>query len=277
MVAQQSNLYIKEVIKMVTATVKMAEMSWDEYENRINDDAVVLFAVGAVEQHGYHMPLGTDFLLGNYIATRVAEEINGVVAPPVSYGARSQPRTGGGPHRMGGVNLRPETLMNLVYDILLEFARHGAKKVAVIDAHYENRFFLDEACYRAQQDIEAKGNKDFRIVKILYPEYIKPETIQKVYEGKYYPGLDLEHAGILETSMMLYAFPDLINMDKAADEPPAEFPHYDVFPVKPEWVPASGCLSCGKEGNREAGELLVEEFVVNASSILKKEYLSEKS
>jgi creatinine amidohydrolase len=254
-------------------TVMMSELSWSEYGRRLKEeDAVLFLPVGALEQHGHHLPLGTDWMMGTYIARRAAEKVGGIVAPPVTYAARSQIRTGGGPHQMGGVNLRHETLIYTVHDVLLELARHGAKKIAVIDAHYENRFILDEACYRAAQDLESKGNKEVTIVKILYPERIKPETLTKVYAGLKYPGLDLEHAGILETSMMMYCHPDLVRMDKVVQEGAADFPGYDVFPVRPEWVPASGCLSPPKGSARELGELLVEEFVANVIAIVNKEF-----
>jgi creatinine amidohydrolase len=254
-------------------TVMMSELSWSEYERRLkSEDAVLFLPVGALEQHGHHLPLGTDWMMATYMARRAAEKLGGIVAPPVTYAGRSQIRTGGGPHRMGGVNLRHETLIYTLYDVILELARHGAKKIAVIDGHYENRFILDEGCYRAQQDLAVRGQKDVTIIKILYPERIKSETLAKVYEGVTFPGLDLEHAGILETSMMLYCHPELVELDKVVEEPPAKFPPYDVFPVRPEWVPPSGCLSPPKGSARELGELLVEEFVANVISIVSSEF-----
>ncbi len=257
----------------MSATVMMSELTWSEYSRRLKEeDAVVFLPVGAVEQHGYHMAMGTDWMLGTYMARRAAERVGGIVAPPITYAARSQVRTGGGPHRMGSVNLRSETLIALVYDVLMELARHGARKIAVIDAHYENRFLLDESCYRAQQDLEAKGIRDLTIVKILYPEYIKPETLEAVYQGREFPGLDLEHAAHLETSMMLYCHPEMVDMARIVEEPPANFPTYDVFPVRPDWVPPSGCLSSAGTATREIGELLVEEFVERVIGIVTAEF-----
>jgi creatinine amidohydrolase len=254
------------------SSVMMSDLSWEEYCRRITEeDAVVIVPVGAVEQHGYHLPLGTDWMMAAYMARRAAENIGGVVAAPIAYGARSQVRTGGGPHRCGTTNLCAETLIALVRDVLMEIARHGARKIAVIDSHFENRFFLNEACYRAQEELRVSG-RDVRIVKMLYAERIKPETLEIVYKGIGYPGLDLEHGGILETSMMLYCYPDLVNMTKVVDEPLPAFPPYDVYPVNPDWVPQSGCLSSGKAATREIGELLVEEFVTLVTSCLRQEF-----
>jgi creatinine amidohydrolase len=250
----------------------MSELSWDIYEDRIRDDAIVIVPVGAVEQHGFHLPLGTDWLMASYVARRAADNLDAVVAEPITYGARSQVRTGGGPHRCGTTSLNAETLIALVHDVLVEIGRHGARKIAVIDSHFENRFFLDEACHRAQETLAMRG-QEVRIVKMLYAERIKPETMQAIYAGiSNPPGLDLEHGGILETAMMLYCYPELVDMFRIADESPPEFPPYDLFPVNPEWVPKSGCLSSGKTASREIGELLVEEFVALVTDSLRREF-----
>ncbi len=257
----------------MTASCLMSEMSWDEYRRRIvEEDAVVLLPVGAMEQHGYHLPLGTDWLMASYMARRAAENIGGIVAAPVVYGYRSQPRTGGGPHRCGTTNLDGGTLIALVRDVLREIARHGARKIAVIDGHFENRFYLDEACHLAMRDLRAEGTGGVRILKMLYAERIRPETLERVYAGRDFPGLDLEHGGVLETAMMLYCHPGLVDMSRIADEPAPAFPPYDLFPPEPGWVPASGCLSSGKGATAEMGRLLVEEFVQLVTEALRSEF-----
>jgi creatinine amidohydrolase len=250
----------------------MSELSWLEYQRRLEAGAIVLLPVGAVEQHGTHMPLGTDWMLATYMARRAAENVDGVVAAPIAYGYRSQIRTGGGPHRCGTTNLDGQTIIALVKDVLKELARHGARKIAVVDGHYENRFYLDEACFLAMRELEYAGIRDVRILKMIYAERIKPETIEKIYAGRTFPGLDLEHAGVLETAMMLYCYPELIDMDAIVDEPQAEFPPYDVFPVKPEWVPSTGSLSSPRGATSEMGKILVEEFVQLVSDSLKQEF-----
>ena len=255
------------------ARVMMSDLSWDDYGRRIREeDAVVFVPIGAVEQHGHHLPLGTDWMMATYMARRAAERVGGVVAPPVMYAARSQIRTGGGPHQCGTTSLNAETLIAMVYDVLCELGRHGARKIAVIDGHFENRFFLDEACYRAQRDLEVRGITGVRILKMLYAERIKPETMDKAYAGTTFPGLDLEHGGILETAMMLYCYPELVDVSKIPDEKLPDFPPYDLFPVKPEWVPASGSLSSGKAATVEIGKLLIEEFVDLVSSAVSAEF-----
>ncbi len=256
----------------MTRSAMMSELSWTEYKRRLEEeDAVVILPVGAVEQHGYHLPLGTDWIMATEISRRAAERVGGIVAPPVSYTYKSQIRSGGGNHYCGTTSLDGTNLINMVRDVLKEFARHGARKVAVIDGHYENEFFLTEACDLAIRDLRYDGITDFKILKMRYCERIKDETLEKIYPGDY-PGLDLEHGAVLETSMMLYCFPHLVDMDKISDDPPADFPPYDLYPGNPDWVPPSGCLARADGSSAEIGQLLVEEFTELVSSSLEQEF-----
>ena len=139
-------------------TVFMSEMSWIQYRERVaTEGAVVLLPVGALEQHGPHLPLGTDAILATEMARRAAERLDGVVAPPLTYGYKSQPRTGGGNHFCGTTSLDGGTLAATVHDLIREFARHGARRIAVIDGHYENQMFLTEGIDLAIRDARAVG------------------------------------------------------------------------------------------------------------------------
>lgn len=245
----------------MSRTVFMSEMSWVEYRQRVETEgAVVLLPVGALEQHGPHLPLGTDAILATEMARRAAERLGGVVAPAVTYGYKSQPRTGGGNHFCGTTSLDGGTLIVTIRDLVKEFARHGARRIAVIDGHYENQMFLTEGIDLAMRDGRADGSGDVCVLKMRYCETIRPETLERIFPQGF-PGLDLEHAGVLETAMMLYLFPDRVDMDQVPNDPPAAPPPYDVYPTDTSWIPPSGVLSPAKAATAEIGQLLVDEFV----------------
>jgi creatinine amidohydrolase len=63
-------------------------------------------------------------------------------------------------------------------------------------------------------------------------------------------------------------------MGRVADDGPARFPPYDVYPENPDWVPPSGSLSPGRAATPEMGKLLVEDFVELVTSSLKAEFRS---
>ncbi len=258
----------------MSGSVMMSELSWPEYKRRIEeDDAIILLPVGAVEQHGYHLPLGTDWMMATEMSRRAAERVGGIVAPPIMYAYKSQIRSGGGNHFCGTTSLDGNSLIEMVRDVLKEFGRHGARKIAVIDGHYENEFFLTEACDLAIRDLRYDGVTDMKILKMRYCEEVSDEAINTTYPNGY-PGLSLEHGAVFETSMMLYCFPNLVDVDKISDDPPADFPPYDLYPVNPDWVPPSGCLSPAHGSSAEIGKMLVDEFTGLVSRALEAEFRS---
>ena len=68
-------------------TVRMADMSWPDYEKALAGGAVVMLPVGSIEQHSHHLPLGVDRYLPAAVAEEAAQELNAVVAEPIIYGA----------------------------------------------------------------------------------------------------------------------------------------------------------------------------------------------
>jgi creatinine amidohydrolase len=242
----------------------MSDLSWVDYAKRIANESPVLFLpVGAIEQHGHHLPMDCDLVIPDALSVRVAERVGGLVVPAMNYGYKSQPRIGGGNHFPGTTSLDGETVIHTARDLIREFARHGARKLVMMDAHYENTMFLIEGIDLALRDLRALGITDMKIIRVAYFELTSQATIRKVWpEG--FSGWALEHAGVMETSAMLYLDPGRVRMKKLAEHPPASFPPYDVYPVNTEnvpGVPSSGALMSARSATREKGELLVEEWV----------------
>ena len=109
--------------------VKMENMTWQEFAKKKDD--VIILPIGSTEQHGPHLPTCVDTVLANGFAYRIAEKINGVVAPALSYGYKSKPLSGGGPLFPGTIDLNGATLQALVMDIIDEFVRDGFKKIFI--------------------------------------------------------------------------------------------------------------------------------------------------
>ncbi|MNG31080.1 Creatinine amidohydrolase [compost metagenome] len=60
---------------------------------------------------------------------------------------------------------------------------------------------------------------------------------------------------------MLHYHPQLVSLDKIPDHGPAEFPVYDMYPARAEWVPASGVLSSAMDSSTDKGKLLVTDII----------------
>ena len=252
----------------MTRPVRVAEIDWTEYDRRVREEQpVVILPVGSLEQHGPHLPMNCDAAIPTALAERVAARTGDLVAPTLCYGYKSQPKSGGGNHFPGTASLDGETLIRMVRDIVSEFARHGVRCMAVVDGHYENNMFLVEGIDLALRGLRRDGIDDMRIAKIPYWEYVTQDTMDAAWpEG--FPGWPLEHAGLMETSVMLHLYPDLVDMTKAPDHPPADFPLYDIYPTDTSRVPWTGALSPSVAATAEKGERFVADYVEGMTAAL---------
>jgi creatinine amidohydrolase len=250
----------------------ISEMTWVEYDQRMKRDRpIIIVPVGSVEQHGPHLPLSTDSIIPTEIAKRVAERIDALVAPTLVYGYKSQPKSGGGNHFPGTTSLDGATFTDMLKDILRELARHGARRIAIIDGHYENEAFLTEGIDLALRELSAHGVRDMKVLKIPYWEFITKATEKVLFPG----GLvswALEHGAMMETSVMLYLRPDLVKADLIPDHPPAQFPPYDVYPTDTRPIPPDGVLSSAASASVEKGRVAITQIVNDIAAALVKEF-----
>jgi creatinine amidohydrolase len=251
--------------------VLMNELSWTEYQRRIQAGALVILPVGATEQHGPHLPMGTDAMLATAIAKSVASELSAIVAPVVAFGYKSQPKMGGGNHFCGTTSLDADTLAHLLRDIVKELARHGARRLVMINGHYENMMFTIEGIDLALRELRYDGIADIQILRLEYWDFTRPETLEKIFPDGF-PGYALEHAAVMETSLMLHFHPDLVDLAALPTDPPADFPPYDMYPTRTQWVPCSGVLSPAKGASAEKGALLAADYARDVTAAIRKEF-----
>jgi creatinine amidohydrolase len=216
----------------------------------------VFLPVGALEQHGPHLPLGTDGLLSAAVSFDTASLVGGLVAPTLSYGYKSQPKCGGGQHFCGTTSVDAATLIASVRDAVREFARHGLSKLVVVNGHYENQWFLTEACELAWRELGA-STPELRCMRTEYWDFCGIDVLDPMFPGGF-PGFALEHAALIETSMMLHLHPDLVDLSLLPDDGPAYFPVYDMFPQTGHGVPPSGVLSSARGAKAEYGAVIFE-------------------
>ena len=241
-------------------SVMMSELSWYEYKERVDrGDQIVILPFGALEQHGPHLPMGTDTIIPTRIAARVAELTGAVVAPCIAYGYKSQPKSGGGNQFPGTTSLDAASLIAITCDAIREFARHGVRKVVVMNWHMENAWYLVEGIDLALRGLRAEGIKNLRVQRLEAYDFVSAETLAEIFRGEM-ADLALEHAAVMETSLILYLCPELVHSDLIPDGKRANFPVYDVYPVKEGWVPETGVLRSAKIASAELGEKLYKEY-----------------
>ena len=184
--------------------LEMDRMSWPEIRAELERgrDTVVL-AFGATEQHGPHMPLATDALLGDHLARLVAEQLDAFLAPTVRFGCSE--------HHLefpGTISISEPTFHALVADVVSSLARGGFGRVILIPTHGGNFGPLAAAIDAIGPDprIEVRALTDLgallAIAQLGESEYDVP-----LGEG----GI---HAGEWETSMLAAIHPEMIRLDR---------------------------------------------------------------
>ena len=251
-------------------TVAYAELSWPEAERRVAQGAPIFLPLGATEQHGRHMSMNVDVVLPTALCERVAQKVGGLVLPALAYGNRSQPRTGGGRGFPGTINISAGAFSALVRDILVDLHRQGARRMVVVNGHYENVWPSIEGIELAL-DALGTARDTVTILRIDHWEMVRPETIGRIFPDGY-PGIELEHASVLETSMMLALRPDLVALDAALHDGPAQFKPYDRFPRPPGEAPPSGVLSLTAGSSAEKGHWLLDDIVAGIERAVREEF-----
>ena len=252
-------------------SVFLADISWTEFARRIAKGAIVFVPIGATEQHGRHMPLGVDVTIPMAISVDVARQSGGLVAPPIAYGNRSQPRSGGGRDFPGTINIAATTFSWLLRDILTELFRHGARKIVIVNGHYENVWPSIEAIELALEHIGRDRAGTLKVLRVDHWELVTPATLARVFPDGY-PGIELEHASVIETSIMLALRPDLVDLAQAANDGPARFKPYDRFPGPVSEVPPSGVLSLTEGSSAEKGQWLLNDAIAGLKRAIAEEF-----
>ena len=241
-------------------SVFMAELSWPEFRDRIATNPPVFLPVGATEQHGPHLPLNVDVILPTGVAERVARAVGGLVAPTIPYGYKSQPRSGGGQAFAGTISLDAQTLALVVRDVVRDLGAHGVRRLVVLNGHFENAWPLVEGLDLGLRELRRDGIADLQAMRLEYWDFVEPATLDRLFPNGF-PGTELEHASLLETSLMLLLRPDLVRMDRVPSDGPARFPTYDRWPVPDGFVPASGVLADARGSSAEQGGWLMDDHV----------------
>jgi len=247
----------------------MGEMTWPEVRDAIAEDYNVILAVGATEQHGPHLPITTDVILPLAVAKGVAERTRSIIATPIYYGMQSKPLSGGGQSFPGTTSLRGMTLIALVRDIVGEFLRQGFRKVTILTWHMENKGFTYEGADLAMQ---AARESNARILSIDSAfATVDKKLIEPMFPAEF-PGWDVEHAAIIETSLMLALHPNLVRLDRIVDDEAQRHPPYDMIPATADTIPASGVLYRATLGTKAKGEQLYEMLVAGVSGAIDTEF-----
>lgn len=206
-------------------------------------ETLLVIPTGATEQHGPHLPVGTDEIVSDYLAIESAKraleqgEIC-LVAPPLWYGSSH--------HHLpyhGTLSLSAKTFLQAVEDLASTASMWGIKRVFLLNGHGGNANLLQQAARNLVL------NTDLDVGTASYWDLVRDRLLEDPMVAdvvKYMPG----HAGYFETSIMLALRPDLVDVDAyptkaSAPAPKQGFPSRSTPFVQrsPKWHQKAGGYS----------------------------------
>lgn len=236
----------------------LANLTTEDVAALDSEQTVVMFPIAAMEQHGPHLPIGTDTLILQAILDRTLELIDEetplLVTPVIPVGKSNE-------HMPfpGTLTFAYQTLMAVVTDICGSIARHGFNKVVIFNAHGGNTEILTSL----SRDLRDKFNIKVFVIDWWFTNFwadILAELQESPRDGVF-------HACELETSIMMAAYPHLVKADRiAAGFPPEQLRrnnYVTIFgPVTMGWltpdITPSGVIGDPTKATPEKGKAFIE-------------------
>jgi creatinine amidohydrolase len=231
---------------------ELTASDWPKAQERASYTCIL--PIGILEKHGPHVPLGSDLIMAREWSARAAKQEYAVVFPDFFYGQIYEAK-----HQPGTFALPSRLVWELLDATVEEIARNGFKKIVIVNGHGGNPQLLR---YFVQSQLERR--RDY-VVYFFDPAYdAKAEEEKFKPLRKSDPEVDM-HAGETETSVLLYLRPDLVRMERAANESGADESRLtlpDLYTAI--WWYArfpNHYAGDGSKGSRELGQALTEHHV----------------
>jgi creatinine amidohydrolase len=176
-------------------TRQFIELTQPEIAAQLQRNPLVILPAGSVEQHGPHLPSGTDIFASIAIGEEVAKRMDGLVLPACPFGVT--------PMHMpfeGTITLTPDTYMRVLTEVCVSTARHGAKYLLIINWHEGNIPSLAIAS-------EGLHRNHGMTVLTVQACYVAAEMFGNEMGG-------LTHGGEIEAHAVLAYRPDLVHLDR---------------------------------------------------------------
>lgn len=211
------------------------ELSWIDVAAHLARDPRLIVPVGALEQHGPHLPLGSNVLIARRICLDLSQEFGVLRSPTFGFGVNVRTERA----YAGTAALGAKTLHRALNELFDAWEGHGVSEFILITAH------------RHEPHLEALASLVTTQARVRVID-VWDVPIHDLLEGQD----GAEHAGEAETSVMLFLYPDLVRMDRARDFQlaPDEFRRYmrGGMPAPPPG--GTGCVGRPTLASTEKGE-----------------------
>jgi creatinine amidohydrolase len=177
-------------------SLSLDELSWIDAAAHLARDPRLIIPVGALEQHGPHLPLGSNVLIARRVAVDLSTRFGVLRAPTMYYGVNVPSERA----YAGTAALRQKTLHRAINELLAGWEAHGVDEFIILTAHR----------HEPHLDALATLLTSSARVRVVSVWDVEVGDLLKTQPGPL-------HACEAETSVMLYLYPELVRMDRARD------------------------------------------------------------
>lgn len=191
-------------------TVLWAELRREQVAEAARAGAAVLLPIGAIEQHGPHLPLDVDSVAATEVCMRAAQRaaLPMLVLPTIAWGLS--------PYWMGfagTITLRPDVLLSIVVDICASVGQNGFKRLIIVNGHSGNEGLLQAAAAQA-------STPDFRVAVVSYWNLARPALSESAEHDQGAIG----HSGEAETSIALHLQAERVDLSALSPKQVVDVP-----------------------------------------------------
>lgn len=235
-------------------TAEAQYLSRDAFAERIAKFPVALLPLGATEQHGHHLPLGTDTILATFFARRIAEATGATVLPAMPYGYSWVWRDDA-----GTVTLDQRVMEDVICNVAESVARAGVRHLVLVNGHEANSATMK---YATRRMWDVPGIDVWRLFYPNLSEELKTHCESPTWHG-------IVHACEFETSLMLAIAPETVDMEKAVAEYPERDPGYFHGGRPMGELSKSGVFGDATKGTAAKGEAMIDVFTRHMVDMVK--------
>lgn len=258
--------------------MNILHLNSDEYKEYMSNiqNKVVLIPVGCIENHG-HLPIGTDSLIANALGRDVNRmNKNTILTPTIDYGCHSLPDSGGGFHLHGSICMDNILFVEHLEKVVEGYYKDGHRNFIFLNCHFENGCCILDTMSRLYKKYKNRVNEkeNIKLMNITYWNLSSKKVLDEVFPE----GFDakIEHAGVSETSIIMYLYPELVRTHKNIKVKESNLYPYEVFDFNKMNKETEECkyanLASPEGASSKKGELLWKEYLIKIKKIIEKHF-----
>jgi len=270
--------------------INLENISGLELDGLKRDNVLVIVPVGILEYHAHHLPYGTDYYINSYVTKMVAQNLltknkllDILLYPDIPLGVFGIENLSISKFpTAGSFVIEPSTMKNILIELIEKFIQFKFKNFIIISFHGapEHCRTLNEACDQFE------NNYVVNVLPLLnylwFPLFFGGKLINKIElkTGRRFSKIERNallhfvHAEIVETSVMLYLYPDLVDPKYKSLEP-VIFGYEEMFEKIKELDQWQGYVGDPAPASKDIGKGVLDTVIEECSSIILK-YLKDK-